>query len=111
MTLDEVLQQVRVGDAFYRAAKPDVLYERIGSLIERDGLGWATLKYAQDCVWDIFPEKSDVLDNVAADWILQKYVDLKEYDPTARPVKLRPNYSDRTRQAWTFYDQMDSPER
>ena len=109
MTLAEVLQQVRVGDAFYRAAKPDVLYERIGSLIERDGLGWATLRYTHGDDWDIFPERSNALDNKATDWILRKDDNLKDFDPSVRPPKFRPNYSEKTRQAWTFYDQVDSP--
>ena len=111
MTLAEVLQQVRVGDAFYRAAKPDILYERIGSLIERDGLGWATLRYTHDYGWDIFPEKSNAVDNMATDWILQKDAHLKDFDPEARPVKLRPNYAEKIRQAWTFHDQMEEAMR
>ena len=111
MTLAEVLQQVRVGDAFYRSAKPDILYERIGTLIERDGLGWATLKYGNGYVWDIFPERSNTLDNSATDWTLQRDDGLKDFDPKARQPKLRPNVTERTRQAWTYYDQMESPVR
>ena len=111
MTLAEVLQQVRVGDAFYRAAKPDVLYERIGSLIERDGLGWAMLQYTQGDDWDIFPERSNALDNSATDWILQKDGSLKDFDSSARPPKLRSSISEKTRHAWTFYDQIESPVR
>ena len=111
MTLAEVLQQVRVGDAFYRAAKPDILYERIGSLIERDGLGWATLRYTQDYGWDIFPEKSNAADNSAMDWILQKNAHLKDFDPEARPVKLRPTMIEKTRYVWTFDDQVEPPMR
>jgi len=44
MRLNEMLERVPVGGTFYRESKPDVLYERIGTLIERDGLGWARLE-------------------------------------------------------------------
>ena len=108
-TLNEVLQQVRVGDSFYRAAKPDVLYERIGTLIERGGLGWATLKHTHDYGWDIVPEMNVDEDNVATDWVLQKDEWLKDFDPKAKPPKHRSLITDKTRHGWTFYDQMNPP--
>jgi hypothetical protein len=108
-TLGEVLQSVRVGDSFYRAAKPDVLYERIGALIERDGLGWATLKRSLHCEWDIMPEMSIAEDNEATDWILQKDASLNDFNPKARPPKRRPLISEKTRHGWTYYDQTTPP--
>jgi len=53
---NEILEQVRVGDSFYRAAKPDILYKRIGALIERNGFGWAALKRTPYCEWETVPE-------------------------------------------------------
>ena len=100
-SLVEVLQSVRVGDSFYRAAKPTVLYERIGALIERNGLGWATLKRSQYCEWEIMPEMSIAADNTATDWILQK--DDKDFAPkTQKKYRNRPLITEKTRHAWTF---------
>jgi hypothetical protein len=110
MTLDEVLRQVRVGDAFYRQAKPDILYERIGTLIERDGLGWATLRRTVEYAWDIVPEMSVDTDNRAADWTLQRDERQRDFDPLARSPKLRPLVTEKTRHGWTFYDQTDPPD-
>ena len=103
-SLIEILQSVRVGDSFYRAAKPNVLYERIGALIERDGLGWAILKRSQHYEWEIMPEMSIDVDNTATDWILQKNADLKDFDPKARSKKYRsrPLITEKTRHGWTF---------
>ena len=44
MNLTAVLEQVRIGDTFYRESKPEILNERIGALIERNGLSWAKLE-------------------------------------------------------------------
>jgi hypothetical protein len=107
MTLDEVLRLVRVGDAFYRESMPDVLYERIGTLIERDGLGWATLKHSVEYAWDIVPEMSIAADNRAEDWALQRDERLPEFDSTARSPKLCPLITEKTRHGWTFYDQSE----
>ena len=96
MTLDEVLQQVRVGDSFYRTAMPDILYERIGALIERNGLGWATLKRTYNCEWEIVPEMNDEVGNAATDWILQRDERLKDFDPKAKAPKLRARFTQRT---------------
>jgi hypothetical protein len=78
-------------------------------LIERNGLGWATVKYHANDGWDIVPEMSVREDNEATDWMLQRDESLSDFDPTARPVKLPPNYSEKTRHAWTLYDQMSPP--
>ena len=110
MTLDEVLRLVRVGDAFYRESKPEVLYERIGTLIERDGLGWATLRYSTEYAWDIIPERNVEADNRAADWILQRDERLRDFDPKARSPKLSPLITEKTRHGWTFYDQTEPAE-
>ncbi|MCL2005807.1 MAG: hypothetical protein FWG73_06545 [Planctomycetaceae bacterium] len=93
MTLDEVLQNVRVGDSFYRSAKPDILYERIGALIERNGLGWATLKRTHNCEWEIMAEMNDAVDNSATDWTLQRDERLKDFDPKAKAPKLRSRFT------------------
>ena len=110
-TLNEVLQSVRVGDSFYRAAKPGVLYERIGALIERNGLGWATLKRTGNYEWEMMPEMSIAEDNRATDWVLQKDGSLKDFDPKARPAKYRKRLliTEKTRHGWTFYDQTSVP--
>ena len=50
MTLGEVWRSVREDNAFYRAAQPDVLYERIGTLIERDGLPTHSVRFQQHVV-------------------------------------------------------------
>ena len=94
MTLDEVLQNVRVGDSFYRSAKPDILYERIGALIERNGLGWATLKQTPHCEWEIVSEMNDEVDNSATDWILQRDERLKDFNPKARAPKLHARFTE-----------------
>jgi len=110
MTLDEVLRQVRVGDAFYRSAKPDVLYERIGTLIEREGLGWAMAKRSlDDGDWDFVPEMAIAEDNAATDWILQRDERLPDFDSKARSPKLSPLITEKTRHGWTFYDQIETP--
>ena len=109
MTLDEVLRLVRVGDSFYRAAVPEILYERIGSLIERNGLGWATLRQGFDEGWEILAGQNVAEDCVAVDWILDRDEFLKDFDPKAKSLKLRPNFSEKTRHGWTFYDQMEPP--
>jgi len=93
MALDEVLQNVRVGDSFYRSAKPDILYERIGALIERNGLGWATLKQTPHCEWEIVSEMNDEVDNSATDWTLQRDERLKDFDPKAKAPKLRARFT------------------
>ena len=108
MRLAEVLQQVRVGDSFYRASKPDVLYDRIGALIERNGLGWATIGYGHGNDWEIVPEMKINEDLLAADWTILKG-NLKEYDPSAKPPKLKANFTEKTRHGWTCYDQMETP--
>ena len=108
-SLYEVLESVRVGDSFYRAAKPGIIYERIGSLIERSGLGWATLKRTADYEWDIASEMSIDEDNTATDWVLQKDERLPDFDPKARRVKHRKLVTEKTRHAWTFYDQTARP--
>ena len=84
MALNEILEQVRVGNSFYRAAKPDIPYERIGALIERNGLGWAMLKRTYHCEWEIVSELNDEVDNSPTDWILQRDEWLKDFDPKAR---------------------------
>jgi len=109
MHLAEVLQRVRVGDSFYRESKPDILYERIGTLIERNGLGWARLGYGhQDCNWEIVPEMKIEVDILATDWTLRKG-NLKEFDPLAKQPKYRPLITEKTRHGWTLYDQTEAP--
>ena len=108
MTLTEVLEQVRVGDAFYRKSKPGILYERIGTLIERNGLGWARIGYGRGNDWEIEPEMKNTDDLRAVDWILYKGK-LKEYDPLAKQPRLRPLITDKTRHGWTLYDQTEAP--
>ena len=109
MILTTVLEQVRVGDSFYRESNPAILYERIGALIERNGLGWAKLEGAgQYCEWRIFPEQRIDNDVSATDWTILKG-NLKEYRPSAKKPRMRPNFSERTRHAWTFYDQIEPP--
>jgi hypothetical protein len=112
MRLSEVLEAVRVGDDFFRESKPDILYERTGTLIERDELGWATLEqdYSRNnCYWQIIPEQRIEEDVRATDWILQKG-HVKEFDPLAKPPRLKSLISEKTRNAWTFYDQMEMPQ-
>ena len=109
MNLNAVLEQVRVGDSFYRKSKPEILYERIGALIERNGLGWAKLEGAgQYYEWEIVPEQKIDEDIRATDWTIIKG-NLKEYRPSAKPPRIRPNFSEKTRHAWTFYDQVEPP--
>ena len=111
MTLSEILRRVRVGDSFYRESKPDILYERIGTLIERNGLGWATLEGTQHrCGWHITPEQKIDEDILAADWILCKG-NLKEFDPLAKPPRYRSSFTEKTRHGWTFYDQTEAPKQ
>ena len=108
MRLTEVLQRVGVGDSFYRDSKPDILYERIGTLIERNGLGWAKLEGTlHRCVWHITPEQKIDEDILATDWILCKS-NLKEHDPLAKLPRYRPLHTEKTRHGWTFYDQTEA---
>ena len=68
-----VLEQVRIGDTFYRESKPEILYERIGALIERNGLGWAKLEGTRhDYDWQIIPERRIDEDVQATDWTIRK---------------------------------------
>ena len=109
MNITEIFELVPVGGTFYREAKPDVLYERIGTLIERDGLGWARLESGdRGYDWTILPEQRVEVDIQATDWTLQKSNEEKRTRPTKRP-RLRPNFSEKTRLAWTYYDQLDPP--
>ena len=110
MQLNEILELVPVGGAFYRKSKPDVLYERIGILIERDGFGWARLEgnnywgYA----WTILPEQRIDEDIHAADWMMQKSR-LEDRPALAKKPKLRPLITEKTRHAWTLYDPIEAP--
>ena len=109
MNLSAVLEQVRIGDTFYRKSKPEILYERIGALIERNGLGWAKLEgtqYRYD--WQIIPEQRIDEDVRATDWIMRKG-NLKEYNPLAKKPRLKPLFTEKTRHGWTFYDQIEPP--
>ena len=109
MKLNEVLERVPVGGAFYRELKPDVLYERIGTLIERDGLGWARLEgNNRGYGWRILPEQRFEEDVRATDWTLQKSSPNERPAHTKKP-RLRPLLSEKTRHAWTFYDQVEQP--
>jgi hypothetical protein len=109
MILTEVLEQVRVGDSFYRDSKPDILYERIGALIERNGLGWATLEGTRQYYeWRIIPERKIEEDIRATDWRICKG-NLNEYNPSAKKPRLKPLLSEKTRHGWTFYDSVESP--
>ena len=108
MHLNEILELVPVGGTFYRESKPDILYERIGTLIERDELGWARLEgnnWGYD--WKILPEQRIEEDVLATDWTLQK--SQKERPASRKKPRLRPNFSEKTRHAWTFYDQIEAP--
>jgi len=111
MQLNEIFELVPVGGAFYRETKPDVLYERIGTLIEREGLGWARLE-ADDRGgdWTILPEQRNEEDVQATDWILQKNTEQERTRPAKRP-RLRPLLTEKTRLAWTLYDQLDPPKQ
>ena len=109
MKLNEILELVSVGGTFYRESKPDVLYERIGTLIERDGLGWARLEgNHRGYGWTILPEQRVEEDLRAADWALQKSSH-KERPAQAKKSRLRPLLSEKTRHAWTYYDQIEMP--
>jgi hypothetical protein len=109
MKLTQILEQVRVGDTFYRESKPEILYERIGSLIERGGLGWARLEGIQQYYeWRIIPEQRIDEDVHAMDWTIRKG-NLKEYRPSAKKARMRPNFSEKTRHGWTYYDQIEMP--
>ena len=109
MILTTALQQVRVGDSFYRKSKPEILYERIGTLIERNGLGWAKLEGAgQYCEWEFMSEQRIDEDVRATDWTIRKG-NLNEYRPSAKKPRMRPNFSEKTRHAWTLYDQTEAP--
>ena len=102
MNLNEIFELVPVGGAFFRASKPNVLYERIGTLIERDGLGWARLEgndWGYD--WTILPEQRIEEDIQATDWTLQRS-NLKERTPLAKKPRLRPLITEKTRHAWTL---------
>ena len=107
MILIEVLEQVRVGDSFFRESQPEILYERIGALIERSGLGWAKLEGTQQhYAWKIFHEHRINEDVQATDWTIRRG-NLKEYNPLAKKPRLKPLYSEKTRHGWTFYDQIE----
>ena len=109
MTLNEILELVPVGGAFYRESKPDVLYERVGTLIERDGLGWARLEgNNRGYGWTILPEQRIEEDVRAEDWALQKS-GLQECPASTKKPRLRPLISEKTRCAWTFYDTLEQP--
>jgi len=109
MILTEILAQVRVGDSFFRETKPGILYERIGALIERNGLGWARLGGTQqDCDWQIIPDQKTDEDIDATDWTIRKG-DLKEYNPSAKKPRLRPLLTEKTRNGWTFFNQLEPP--
>jgi hypothetical protein len=109
MQLNEILELVPVGGSFFRESEPDVLYERIGTLIERNGFGWAKLEgneFRYD--WTILPEQRIEADIQATDWTLQKS-NQKERTPSAKKPRLRPLITEKTRHAWTFYDQIEPP--
>jgi len=109
MRLNEIFELVPVGGAFYREAKPDVLYERIGALIERDGLGWARLESNdRGYDWSILPEQRVEADILATDWTLQKGNETERVRPSKKP-RFRPLISEKTRHAWTFFDQIEAP--
>ena len=109
MRLNEILELVPVGGSFYRVSKPDILYERIGTLIERDGLGWARLEgNDRGYDWTILPERRIDADVQATDWTLQKSSQTERAPSTKKP-RLRPNFSEKTRHAWTYYDQIEPP--
>jgi hypothetical protein len=109
MKLTTILEQVRVGDSFYRKSKPEILYERIGALIERGGLGWAKLEGSgQHYEWQIISEQRIDEDIQATDWTIRKG-NLSEYSPSAKPPRIRPLFSEKTRHAWTFYNQIEPP--
>ena len=109
MKLNEIFELVPVGGAFFRESKPDVLYERIGTLIERDGLGWARLEgNNRGYGWTILPEHRFEEDVRATDWTLQKSTQ-KERPTQGKKPRLRPLISEKTRCAWTFYDQIEPP--
>jgi len=108
MRLAEVLEKVRVGDSFYRESKPNILYERIGALIERNGLGWATIGYGRGNDWEIVPERKHDDDLRESDWTILKG-NLAEFDPAAPKPRYHPLISEKTRHGWTFYDQTEAP--
>lgn len=111
MQLNEILEQVRVGDSFYQESKPEILYERIGTLIERDGLGWARLEGdGMNYNWVIIPEQRIEEDIQATDWTLQQS-NVKERNPSLKKPRLRPLLTEKTRHAWIFYDQIEAPKQ
>ena len=111
MQLNEILEQIPVGGSFYRASKPEILYERIGALIERNGLGWARLEGdGRVSDWNIIPEQRVEEDIQAADWILQQS-NMQERNHSLKKPRLRPLLTEKTRCAWTFYDQIESPKQ
>ena len=110
MNLNEIFELVPVGGSFFRESKPDVLYERIGTLIERDGLGWARLEgndWGYD--WTILPEQRVEADIQATDWTIQKGNEEEHIRPAKKP-RLRPLLTEKTRCAWTYYDQVEMPD-
>ena len=111
MNITEIFELVPVGGSFFREAKPDVLYERIGTLIERSGLGWARIEGNNSgSHWTILPEQRVEADIQATDWTLQK-TSQQERNPSAKKPRLRPLISEKTRNAWTFFDQIDPPKQ
>jgi hypothetical protein len=72
-------------------------------------LGWANLEgTGQCCEWQIIPEQRIDEDVHATDWAIRKG-NLKEYRPSAKMVRMRPNFSEKTRHGWTLYDQIEMP--
>jgi hypothetical protein len=111
MRLTEVLEQVHVGGSFYQESKPTILYERIGILIERDGLGWARLEgNERGYHWTILPEQRIEADMLATDWTIRKS-DEQESAPCKRKPRLTPLLTEKTRHAWTLYDQIEQPKQ
>ena len=109
MYLNEVLEQIHVGGSFYRESQPTILYERIGTLIEREGLGWARLEgNDRGYDWTIMPEQRIEEDLRATDWTIQQG-DPQECNVPSKKPRLRPLLTEKTRHAWTFYNQIEPP--
>jgi hypothetical protein len=109
MILSAIFEQVRVGDSFFRESKPEILYERLGTRIERNGQGWAMLEGGtQYCKWQIDPEQRNEDDLRATDWTIRKG-HLHESNPPVKYPKLKPLVTEKTRYGWTYYDQLEPP--
>jgi hypothetical protein len=103
MRINEILELVPVGGSFYRESKPDVIYERIGALIERDGLGWAKIEVNEfGCDWTILPDQQTDEEILATDWTLHKNSQQERAAPTKKP-RLLPLITEKTRHAWTHH--------